>query len=313
MAEDGKMHWVLNHLPNILHEQDFKFDDDDLVQKLIVEMVNGGQYVGGRDGIYERCILRITVLEELILITSLRNGKHYAQVFVDILQCHKWLCDHPKILHQDISIVNIMRRKSLHWTGMPPYMAFDLLTEEKDSGPHLYHHDLEAPILCHVDDMLLPLHPEEGPTQQAHSQLEEISANFSWWFDCMMSWNALAETKTSFFINPKPLPVSPCFEGFRPCLDFIRHQFAAGIFECQKEPAAGSWKALEDIFNLDGDAPLVSEPQKPVQPFDDATLGGHIKYGMFLTIMQIFKKTELVVKNTDQAPVAPQTSILILS
>ncbi|KAK0479930.1 hypothetical protein EDD18DRAFT_841061 [Armillaria luteobubalina] len=95
MAKPGETHWVLNHLPNILHEQDFKFDDDDSVQKLISGMVNGGQYVGGRDGAYEERLLRITVLEELSPITSLRNDGDYAQVFVDILQCHKWLYEHP--------------------------------------------------------------------------------------------------------------------------------------------------------------------------------------------------------------------------
>ncbi|KAK0498098.1 hypothetical protein EDD18DRAFT_1071869, partial [Armillaria luteobubalina] len=329
MAKPGETHWVLNHLPNILHEQDFKFDDAKSVQKLIAEMVNGGQYVGGRDGVYERRVLRITVLEELSPITSLRNDKHYAQVFVDILQCHKWLYDHPKILHRDISMANIMYRKdgegnvfgvlidfdlsslipieeakSLRRTGTPPYMAFDLLREEKDSGPHLYRHDLEA--LFYVMLMICCRHSIIKKVQpKGTSQLEEIPANLSEWFDRTMSWNILAKVKTSFFSDNEPLPVSRCFEGFRPCLDFIRRQFAAGIFERQKEPAAGSWKALEDVFNLDGRAPLVSEPQKPVQPFDDDTLGGHIDYGMFLTVMWIFKKTELVVRNRDRAPVAP--------
>ncbi|KAK0209390.1 hypothetical protein IW262DRAFT_1529151 [Armillaria fumosa] len=195
MAKDGKTHWVLNHLPNILHEQDFKFDKDDLVQKLIVEFINGGQYVGGRDG----------------------NGKHYAQVFVDILQCHKWLYDHPKILHRDISMANIMYQmdnegnvlgvlinfdlsslipieeaKSLHRTGMLPYMAFDLLTEEKDSGPHLYRHNLEA--LFYVMLMICCHHSILKRVQPSGMlQLEEISANLSWWFDCKMSWNLLAK------------------------------------------------------------------------------------------------------------------------
>ncbi len=86
MAETGNTHWILNHFPNILHEQDFKFDDDDSVQKLIAEMINAGKYVGGRAGVYEERVLRITVLEELSPITSLRKDSDYAQVFVDILQ-----------------------------------------------------------------------------------------------------------------------------------------------------------------------------------------------------------------------------------
>ncbi|KAK0448042.1 hypothetical protein EV421DRAFT_1658879, partial [Armillaria borealis] len=161
-AETGKTHWILNHLPNILHEQDFDFDDDSPQKHDCRNWCK-------RASAYEERVLRITVLEELFPITSLRKDTHYAQVFVDILQCHKWLYEHPKILHRDISMANIMYRidsagnifgvlndfdlsslipideaTSLRRTGTPPYMAFDLLKEEKDSGPHLYRHDLEA-------------------------------------------------------------------------------------------------------------------------------------------------------------------------
>ncbi|KAK0231483.1 hypothetical protein IW262DRAFT_1292362 [Armillaria fumosa] len=320
MAKPGETHWVLNHLPNILHEQDFKFDDDDSVQKIIAEMVNGGQYVGGRDGVYERRVLRIAVLEELSPITSLRNGKHYAQVFVDILQCHKWLYDHPKILHRDISMANIMywkdgegnvfgvlidfdlsslipieEAKSLRRTGTPPYMALDLLKERKDSGPHLYRHDLEA--LFYVMLMICCRHSIIKKVQQNGTQLEEISANFSEWFDRTMSWNILAKVKTSFFMDDEPLPVSPCFEGFRRCLNAIRRKFKRGfVARDDAKDEADTWNALEDDINIDGDAPLESEPQKPVQPFNADTLGGHIKYGMFLTVMRIFKNTKLVIQ-----------------
>ncbi len=53
------------------------------------------------------------------------------------------------------SLIPIEEATSLRRTGTPPYMAFDLLKEEKDSGPHLYRHDLEAlfyvmlMICCH--------------------------------------------------------------------------------------------------------------------------------------------------------------------
>ncbi|KAK0231476.1 hypothetical protein IW262DRAFT_1344464, partial [Armillaria fumosa] len=74
----GETYWVLNHLPIILHEQDFQLDDDDSVRKLIAEMVNTGEYVSERDGAYEERVLRITVSEELTPITSLRNDRDYA-------------------------------------------------------------------------------------------------------------------------------------------------------------------------------------------------------------------------------------------
>ncbi|KAK0479919.1 hypothetical protein EDD18DRAFT_1206282 [Armillaria luteobubalina] len=53
---------------------------------------------------------------------------HYAQVFVDILQCHKWLYDHPKILHQDISMANIMYRTDDEGTVFGVLNDFDLST-----------------------------------------------------------------------------------------------------------------------------------------------------------------------------------------
>ncbi|KAK0191583.1 hypothetical protein F5146DRAFT_1121769 [Armillaria mellea] len=324
MAEPDKTHWILNHLPNILHEQDFKCDKDTSVQKLIADVVKAGEYVGGRDGTYEGRVLRITVLERLYPITSLRKGKYCAQVFVDILQCPKWLYEHAKILHRDISMANIMFRTdgkriifevlndfdlssllllekatSLPRMGTPPYMAFDLLKEEKDSGPHLYRHDLEA--LFYVMLMICCRHSIIKQVQpDSTSQLEEISANFSEWFDREMSWNMLATVKKSFFTDDEPHPVSRCFEGFRHCLDVIRSQFSAGIF-AKKKPLTWSLMALPDDINLEGCAPLELKPQEPVQPFDeDDTLGGHIHYGIFLMVMRIFKNNELIVRNRDR-------------
>ncbi|PBL01803.1 hypothetical protein ARMGADRAFT_915394 [Armillaria gallica] len=166
MTETEKTHWLLNHLPNIFHEQDFKFDDDDSVQKLIAEMINAGKYVGGRAGAYEERVLRITVLEELFPITSLRKDSDYAQVFVDILQCHMWLYDHPKVLHRDISMANIMCRvdsagnvfgvlndfvlNSGRGGHAPPSDGYAALhglrpaQRGEGSWPHLHCYDLEA-------------------------------------------------------------------------------------------------------------------------------------------------------------------------
>ncbi|KAK0231488.1 hypothetical protein IW262DRAFT_1427422 [Armillaria fumosa] len=334
MAKPGETHWVLKHLPNILHEQDFKFDDDDSVQKLIAEMVNGGQYVGGRDGAYEGRVLRITVLEELTPITSLRNDRDYAQVFVDILQCHKWLYEHPQILHRDISMANIMYRMddegnvlgvlidfdlsslvpikeatSLRRTGTPPYMAFDLLTEEKDSGPHLYRYDLEA-LFC-VMLMTCCRHSIIKEVQpNGTSQLEEIPENFSEWFDRKMSWKFLAKVKELFFTHKEHLPVSPCFEGFSLWLNLIQSQFAEGIAEriaehtrSKKQAEAASWRPIPLPANINVDRRVLPPPQIPLsKPFDDATLGGHVDYTQFLSVMWIFKGRELVIRLEDLTP-----------
>ncbi|KAK0498107.1 hypothetical protein EDD18DRAFT_1071597 [Armillaria luteobubalina] len=333
MAKPSQAHWVLNHLPNILHEQDFMLDEDDSVQKLIAEMVNAGQDVGGREGAYEVRVLCITVLEKLFPITSLRKDMHYAQVFVDILQCHKWLYDHPKILHQDISMANIMYRTddegaifgvlndfdlstlipikvvtSLPRMGTPPYMALDLLKEQKDSGPRLYRHDLEA--LFYVILMICCRHSIIKKVQPNGTQLEEISAIFSEWFDCTMSWNLLTKVKTSFFMDDEPLPVSPCFEGFRHRLNAIRRKISRGILArsfamCEAERVSWEVIPLPPDINIQRRVPLPPRQKAVTEPFNDATLGGHVNYGMFLTVMRIFKDTELVVRNRDRAPAAP--------
>ncbi len=87
MAGEGKTHWVLDHLPEILHSQDFRFNDEDSPQKRLMELLIEAQYADGKTFIYEERLLRITVSERLFPITDLTNVKDIAQVFLDILQC----------------------------------------------------------------------------------------------------------------------------------------------------------------------------------------------------------------------------------
>ncbi|KAG7446129.1 uncharacterized protein BT62DRAFT_1076518 [Guyanagaster necrorhizus] len=327
-AGDGKRHWVLDHLPNILHEQDFPFDDDS-AQKMIAEVLHDGEFIGG-EGTYEDRVLRISVMEELFPIKSLREAKDYAQVFVDILQCHKWLYDHPRILHRDISMANIMYRRdskgnicgvlndfdlssllpikeatSLHRTGTPPYMAFDLLQERND-GPHLYRHDLEA--LFYVMLMICCRHSIiEKPQPGGMSQLKEISEPFSRWFARGVSWEDLAKFKTSFFTDADTLPVSPCFDNFRPWLDAIRNAFSIGINARRswKKPLVNvSWVTVSEEFTFGVSvSPQLKPLQEPVQaPFDDMTLGGFITYQTFLIFMHVFNGKKLILKNKDIPP-----------
>ncbi|KAF9021781.1 hypothetical protein BDZ89DRAFT_1137812 [Hymenopellis radicata] len=49
-------------------------------------------------------------MEELFPIDTLPNASDFAQVFYDVLNCHKWLYDNSRILHRDISLANIMYR-----------------------------------------------------------------------------------------------------------------------------------------------------------------------------------------------------------
>ncbi len=206
------------------------------------------------------------------------------------------------------SLIPIEEATSLRRTGTPPYMAFDLLKEEKDSGPHLYRHDLEA--LFYVMLMICCRHSIiNEPQPYGTSQLREIPTAFSKWFERERSWDDLAEHKRSFFVDDQPLPLSPCFEGFRRCLSIIRSQFAEGIFErtrSKKQPEAGSWKALPlpaDI-NIQRRAPAPPAQKAITKPFNDATLGGRVDYTEFLAEMWTFKGKELIVRNKDPTPEA---------
>ncbi|KAK0237059.1 hypothetical protein EDD85DRAFT_1023789 [Armillaria nabsnona] len=120
---------------------------------------------------YEGRVCRITVQERLHPLDELQTAQEFAQVFFDILQIHKWLYDHPRILHRDISTSNIMWRRtvnghvrgvlndfdlssfrddtspaSVECTGTLPYMAYELLDDDENGNPpkHLYRHDLES-------------------------------------------------------------------------------------------------------------------------------------------------------------------------
>ncbi len=87
IAGKGKRHWVLDHLPEILHSQDFRFNEQDSPQKRLMELLIKAKYADEKTFIYEERLLRITVSERLFPITDLANVKDIAQVFLDILQC----------------------------------------------------------------------------------------------------------------------------------------------------------------------------------------------------------------------------------
>ncbi|KAK0451411.1 uncharacterized protein EV420DRAFT_1646143 [Desarmillaria tabescens] len=87
MAGQGERHWVLDHLPEIFHSQDFSFDNKDLPWRKLMELLRMGSYVDGKTLIYEEHLLRITMSEHLFPMMDLANVKDIAQAFLDILQC----------------------------------------------------------------------------------------------------------------------------------------------------------------------------------------------------------------------------------
>ncbi|KAK0216166.1 hypothetical protein IW262DRAFT_1277166 [Armillaria fumosa] len=161
--------WALDHLPDIFLSQDFGYDTD-FTQVNLFTFFAKAMFAGEKFK-YKGCVCRITVQEKLHPLDKLQTAQEFAQVFFDILQIHKWLYDYPQILHQDISTSNIMWRRTvsshLHGvlndfnlssfcddtspassecTGTFPYMAFELLNDDKNGTPckHLYRHDLKS-------------------------------------------------------------------------------------------------------------------------------------------------------------------------
>ncbi|KAK0211825.1 hypothetical protein IW262DRAFT_1280124 [Armillaria fumosa] len=294
LASESKEHWVLNHLPEILHSQDFRFNQKDCPQQRLLELLIDANYPEDKTFMYEERLLRITVSERLFPITDLANVKDIAQVFLGILQCHRWLYDHAKILHRDISMAIVMYRKrpsdhkvcgvlndfdlsfsfprteaaSLHRAGTPPYMAHDLLDESYFG--HLYRHDLEAfyyvllMLCCRYEVVEIKKVPTLRPLKKNPSDMP-----FAEWFNQSLTWGLLSADKKNFLDTSetlKPVPISPSFSSFLPCLRRIRRAFAKGISaRIQSQP--------------DDEEPI------PDEPFDDETLGGHITYFNFLRFM----------------------------
>ncbi|KAF9021744.1 hypothetical protein BDZ89DRAFT_1163557, partial [Hymenopellis radicata] len=98
---DGDTHWVLQHLPNIIYTE-------------VLQVIPGTTQAHISEILYdvfchcESCeesiicdewpgTLCIVIMEELFPIKTLPNASNLAQVFFDVLNCHKWLLDHPRI------------------------------------------------------------------------------------------------------------------------------------------------------------------------------------------------------------------------
>ncbi|KAF8877704.1 hypothetical protein BD779DRAFT_1556681, partial [Infundibulicybe gibba] len=150
-----KRRWVLKHLPLFLHHED---RTPGCVQAALFDHFGDS---------YEMRVPRVIIMEQLFPITQLTGAASAAPVYRDIVRCYEWLYKKCKILHGDISINNLMYRKShngIHGvlndfdlarsrldvgpqskqrTGTRQFMALDLL-DTKKSYSHFYRHDLES-------------------------------------------------------------------------------------------------------------------------------------------------------------------------
>ncbi|KAK0421557.1 hypothetical protein EV421DRAFT_1879623 [Armillaria borealis] len=304
MAGKGKTHWVLDHLPEILHSQDFRFNDEDSPQKRLMELLIEAKYADKKTFIYEERLLRITVSERLFPITDLTDVKDIAQVFFDIFRCHHWLYENAKILHRDMSLNNLMYRKrhdnskgkvrilgvlndfdlsslipleeaaSLHRTGTPPYMAHELLGRSDVS--HLYRHDVEA--FYYVLLMLCCRYEIVQGKVMRELQSEQAKMPFAQWYDRTISWQGLSAYKHSFLNNYEAIPVSASFSAFLPWLQDIRYLLGEGLHALKASESHVSRIRLQSRSKQ----PVTTEPSVP---FDNETLGGHITSEQILQIM----------------------------
>ncbi|KAK0474731.1 hypothetical protein EDD18DRAFT_1298695 [Armillaria luteobubalina] len=320
MAGEGKTHWVLDHLPEILHSQDFRFNRKDCSQKRLMELLIKAEYAEEKTFIYEERLLRITVSECLFPLDSLTDVKEFGQIFLDILQCHRWLFDHPKILHRDISMTNVMYRRrkgqvcgvlndfdlssfypllessSLHRTGTAPYMSRDLL--KPADVAHLYRHDIEA--LFYVLMMLCCRYEiglsDKKPVIQKLKVQQGQKMPFAGWFNRSATWDTLSDMKAGFLSSEMVIPTSKSFTAFLPWLQDIRYAFGNGYQA--RANSKNPKRKLSSKFIPQRAQELKNRPDMNIPaPFDDETLGGHVVYSDFLQIMSNIGGHSLVVKN----------------
>ncbi|SJL08519.1 uncharacterized protein ARMOST_11883 [Armillaria ostoyae] len=222
---------------------------------------------------------------------------------------HKWLYDHPRILHQDISPGNIMWRRtidghvcgvlndfdlsslrddpgtsSFQRTGTLPYMAYELLINNKNGQPpkHLYRHDIESVfyvillLCCRYKVLARPTSSEPMPLN-----CDKVSSTFDEWYK--LGRATLKDKKIGFIMGGSPA-VNNGFTAFQPWLDDLHQQFLDGH-------SAQSSHSLRQTRG------------KATGAFDEETLQDQVSYSIVLDICSEFAGSPLLVRN-DQLEVA---------
>ncbi|KAK0201059.1 hypothetical protein DFS33DRAFT_1101359 [Desarmillaria ectypa] len=301
MTYGKKPDWALDHLPDILLSQDFDYDTDSTQAKLVTFFKNAS-LVEEKKVEYEQRVCRITVQERLYPLEELTTVKEYAQVFFDILQIHKWLYDHPKIIHRDISPGNIMWRRtvngdlygvlndfdlstvrdatcasSLQRTGTLPYMAYELLINDENGNPpkHIYRHDVESVfyvifLLCCCYQLVTTSNSHE-PAILARTK---VPSQFDHWHK--LGRADLKVQKGDFFLKDARPMVNSGFTDFQPWVRGLYQQFRKGINSQERY----------DLFK-----------DETTEPFDNDTMQGWVSYSAIVNICSKFAGSFLVVHN----------------
>ncbi|SJL12177.1 uncharacterized protein ARMOST_15599 [Armillaria ostoyae] len=324
LIDECQSDWALDHLPDIVHSQDFGYDADS-PQATLRELFLIAKWANDQTFIHEDRVCRVTVQERLHRLEELKTPREYAQVLVDIAQIHKWVYDHPRIIHRDISMGNIMWRRnrlgiicgvlndfdlssyrddlatSRHRTGTPPYMSFELLKNDKEGRPpqHLYRHDLESILYvvvvltrCHQLDGILP----EGESQLVHVACPKLDG----WVN--LPCDRLQSEKELFFITSGPnIEPTTTFKGFKPWLKRLYNMFRTGFraqsdFFDQLRAAAAPAPAPPPVDQFCPIAIEYTPPQAPA-PFNHHTLAGNVDYLKFLGACCSFGGESLRLRN----------------
>ncbi|KAJ3841827.1 hypothetical protein F5878DRAFT_530933 [Lentinula raphanica] len=294
IAKEHSMHrWVLNHLPKIYCSFYLHLRDDSPQPNLERQF---------RD-VYEMRVVRGTIQERLEPLTSLETAKECAQVFYDVLQCHHWVWQHPKILHRDISQGNIMVRvkdgrkygvlndwdlaswaddlqkvaTSRYRTGTRPSMAHEQQAHRWE-GPHQYRHDLEA--LFYVMVLFTFLYSKPG---KAVSKPVDEQFHYEKWHQFDDGTLYSKKCMIMALNSPWEPPVTSFFIHFSDWLYDIKGCFCWGFNE----------QGIVMQTKRDAEQRGIQSRTQNVLSYKDDELGGHITYKKMVQIMHRFNEQEL--------------------
>ncbi len=329
--------WVLDHVPNILHSQDFERLPDEVGGGLAAFFNDPAtRYADGTRFTYEKRVLRVSVHEKLYKLSELNDVIDYAQVFFDLLQgsslktysvpclltqvtlVHRWIYDHARILHRDISLGNIMwheRRgricgvlndfdlssfrentspSSKQRTGTRPFMAKEFHVNPSSPPLHLYRHDLESIFyvlfILVVAHKLLDVPQYDSRAEKCYLELNCLSKYGDW---LHLEDYQLQTEKTILLGASVPPAPDATFSVLKNRLDALHRALRAGLVARDAHvQSAMEAVAPQRTFVSLRRKPAPSEaarlpPVKEVelQPFDDSTLGNHWTYAEFYKVL----------------------------
>ncbi|KAF9001241.1 hypothetical protein BDZ89DRAFT_1081995 [Hymenopellis radicata] len=332
-SRDDGHKWVLKHLPKVFASVDIA-PDPRSAQRRLCEFLNNQdtKWAGKQKLVYEIRILCITVVEKLHPLLNIASPSTHAQIFFDVLQTHKWLYDHPRILHRDISMSNIMFRidengdyfgvlndldlaslrsdlDSRLVMGTPPFMAMDLQDPYHKDVQHLYRHDLES--LFYVIVLLVVRH-KIGKSKRGDKRVQlDDHPDLEGWFDPKKSWKDLRASKNVFMWEmPKVVQdmIKPDFKGFEEWIMRLRWLFFNGLAARMEAQYSNTYPPADSVPPVDpawiGGGAGVKFPPTPQEkvPYCEETLGDFITYRNFGQIMLRFGQERLKIRYRYQVP-----------